>query len=262
MKKLFSILGGGMIMAAGLSSCDSVSEPDRFIPVESIKAQRVVLVEEYTGQLCTNCPDGHEAIHNILNVYPETVIAVGIQCSSLAIWEAQGGLKNETGEEYYKAAGSPALPSAVINKNTAPLQVSDWASTIVNIMKLETPLKLEVSADYADDLKTFDVNVEMDSSQDLVGKLQVWVVEDDIVAYQLDHGNNVFDYVHNHVFRAAVNGTWGQEQELLAYEKQSVSYNGTVSEGWNPEHLYIVAFVYNDADGVVQAAKCQILPAE
>lgn len=258
-KKIFFMLGLTTLAAGSFSSCDSVEDDDRFIPVESIKAQRAVLVEEFTGQLCTNCPDGHEAIHNLLEIYPQTVIPVSIHASSLALSEAQGGLKTETGEEYYKAAGSPALPSAVINKNTAPLQVDNWASTIVSIMARETPLQLDLNAGLDADGQNITINVNMDCNQDLVGRLSVWVVENDIVGYQLDHGVNVMDYVHNHVFRAAVNGTWGQEQVLKAFQKSEVTYTQEVMSNWDVNHLYIVAFVYNDAEGVVQAAQCDII---
>lgn len=258
MKKLFSIIGSALLTAGIFVSCDSVSEPDRFIPVEVIKPKRAVLIEEFTGQRCTNCPDGHEAIHNLLEIYPESVIPVSIQASNLAIPAAQGGLKTEVGEEYYKAYGSPALPTAVINKNTAPLMIEKWASSVVSILEKETPLQINLSAILDNENNTVNIDVDLESIEDLNGTLQVWVVENDIVGYQLDHGANVFNYVHNHVFRCAVNGTWGQTVNLQAYSPETQGFSQAVASDWNPANLAIVAFVYNDAEGVVQAAQCKV----
>lgn len=32
-----------------------------------------------------------------------------------------------------------------------------------------------------------------------------------------------------------------------------------VKDNWNPENLSVVAFVYNDKDGVYQAAECKVV---
>ena len=48
------------------------------------------------------------------------------------------------------------------------------------------------------------------------GKLQLWLVEDSIVAPQMFPNNKVEkEYVHNHVFRDPINGDWGTEVNAL-----------------------------------------------
>lgn len=256
MKNFVSILAACGMMVSCLVSCDSVSEPDRFIPVEKKQAKRVVLIEEFTGQRCTNCPDGHVVLSNLLHQYPESVIAVGIHSLAQGYTiPAPNGLGIQLGQDYYLANGSPALPTAVINRSTKPLQMTEWAATAVYYMDIETPLSLTVDATLEGDV--ININVDMSSIENLDGKLQLWVTENDIVAYQLDHGKNDFNYVHNHVLRAAVNGVWGDDVQLGANVGTSMSYTQKLESDWNPEHLDIVAFVYNDS-GVVQAAQCAV----
>ena len=99
------------------------------------------------------------------------------------------------------------------------------------------------------------------------GKLQVWILEDSIVAMQTRHDpiddDNVTindkNYIHNHVLRDAVNGHWGQELSLDADKPKTQTYTYAIpSDGkWNPAHLSIVAFVYSD-NGVEQATKTKI----
>ena len=60
MKKIFPLIVASVAMF--LSSCANVDEGDRYIKVESSDAKRAVLVEEFTGQKCINCPEAHEEL--------------------------------------------------------------------------------------------------------------------------------------------------------------------------------------------------------
>ena len=237
--------------ASMMSSCDSVSEEDRFIPV-TLTPQRTVLIEEFTGQQCTNCPDGHAAIREILSTLGDSVIPVSIHASDLALPASRGGFKTEAGEEYYKQVGSPALPTAVINKQTSPLQVSDWGAQINSIIMTPTPFSVKADASLSGDGKTYNINVTFSSGDDYDGKLMVWILENDLIGRQLDHGTWIPDYVHNHVFRAVVTDLWGDEVALRANEQQLKTYAYDIPDDWNPDNIYIVAFLYNEA-GVAQA---------
>lgn len=256
MNKIFSIIAGMALGASALTSCNEVSEPDRTVPAD-IQARRTVLIEEFTGQRCTNCPDGHQAIHN-LKASPllgDSIIAVGIHASGLAM-NPPVGFKTETGEEYYRYFGSPALPTAILNMATSPLVVELWTTNINRLIVVPTDYTVRAEATYSDD-GTITVNVATSAGEDFEGHLQVWITEDDIVAYQLDHGTNVNDYEHNHVFRAAVNGTWGEEVSLKAHTPQTFNYTYQAQSTWKPANLNIVAFLYNDA-GVAQATETAV----
>lgn len=248
MKRISLILPA--IAAIAMVSCDDISEADRFIPAE-IVPQRSILLEEFTGQECTNCPDGHKAIHEITASLGDSVVPVGVHASGLSI-PGPIGLRTDTGEEYYKAAGSPALPTAVINLQTSPLKVEEWGAAIDRLIMNSTPFT--VIADASLNGKNYDIKVDFSSGDDYEGKLMVWVCENDIVRYQLDHGVSVTDYVHNHVFRAAATpDIWGDPVSLKAHEPQHKEYTVVVEPNyfWNTDNLYVVAFLYNDS-GVAQ----------
>ena len=95
------------------------------------------------------------------------------------------------------------------------------------------------------------------------GKLQVWIVEDGIKAMQLmPDGSANQEYIHNHVFRAAVNGTWGEEVTVKEGETTTKQYSYEhLPETWNAENISVVAFVYND-NGVENVAKKHIVEHE
>ena len=54
------IVAGLLILA--LNSCDKVDEDDRFVYMKPEAMGRNVLVEDFTGQNCKNCPDAHVVI--------------------------------------------------------------------------------------------------------------------------------------------------------------------------------------------------------
>ena len=90
------------------------------------------------------------------------------------------------------------------------------------------------------------------------GKLQLWITESSIKSYQVDNGKHLTDYEHNHVYRASVNGLWGEELSLNNSEERVLSHSYTPRDIWVKSNLAVVAFVYTDADGVLQAAECKV----
>ena len=66
------------------------------------------------------------------------------------------------------------------------------------------------------------------------------------------------DYVHNHVYRASVNGTWGEDITLNANIFPELKHTIAIKDNWKKDNLAVVAFVYNDKEGVIQAAECKL----
>ena len=239
-------------MAIFFSSCANVDEGDRYIKVESSEAKRAVLVEEFTGQKCINCPEAHEQLAQIQKEYGEDkVIAVCIHASALAVVP----LKTQVGEEYYKHWKGDGVPGAVINRSGRMLQVSAWAGVINSELQKPTSVSLSMTNKYDATNRQLAIDVNALSREKFDGKLQVWIVEDGIVAKQLLKGNRVdANYVHNHVFRAAVNGAWGTDIALQENVEAKSNFSIQLDAKWNEKNISIVAFLYNDS-GVQQVIK-------
>ena len=253
MKRIIPLLIASVAIL--LSSCANVDEGDRYIKVESSEAKRAVLVEEFTGQRCINCPEAHEELAKIQKEYGENnVITVCIHASALAV----SPLKTSVGEEYFKHWNGANLPCAVINRNTSALGVSAWAGVINSELQKTTNVKLSMANNYNAANRQLSIDVNALSSEKLNGKLQVWIVEDGIVAVQLLKGNRKDkNYVHNHVFRAAVKGTWGTDIALQENVEAKNNFSIQLDSKWNEKNVSIVAFVYNDS-GVQQVIKQHI----
>lgn len=259
-------------MAMAAASCSNIDEGDRLIYVKPAEVGRAVLIEDLTGQRCINCPTGTDIITGIIETYGEdNVIAVGIHCGPLGFAgnSKRVGLKTDTGDEYYThwANGTNlGQPSAIFNrkKGKGPIDnLNNWAAEVGLIISEKANLSVNIANAYDAKTRTLTTKVGAFGVNGTVsGKLQVWIVEDGIKAMQLmPDGSANQEYIHNHVFRAAVNGTWGEEVTVKEGETTSKDYSYVLPETWNAENISVVAFVYND-NGVENVAKKHIVEHE
>lgn len=252
------------------ASCSNIDEGDRLIYVKPAEVGRAVLIEDLTGQRCINCPTGTDIINGIIQTYGEdNVIAVGIHSGPLGFKgnAKRVGLMTDTGDEYYKywANGTNlGQPSAVFNRKKGPSDnFNNWAAEVGLIISEKANLSIDIANAY--DAKKRELTTKVGAfgvNGTVNGKLQVWIVEDGVKAMQMmPDGSANQDYVHNHVFRAAVNGTWGEEVTVKEGETTSKDYSYVLPETWDAEKISVVAFVYNDK-GVENVAKKHIVEHE
>lgn len=249
---------------AMLVSCDNIDKEDRYIELDPISAKRVVLLEEFTGQDCTNCPDGHRIAAQMKEQYGDAFIPVSIHASQLSWSEAEYGeygLGIPEGEIYYKANTSPALPAGVVDRNSGVINRSDWSARVRAELEKESPVAIELNPTI--DAETNDINIDITikPSKSMTCNLTVWILESGIVNYQYDNGNDDYNYVHNHVLRAVVSDVWGDKMSLsggvYAYPKYSYSINANKKTYWNTSNLSVVAFLTDDT-GVIQAVEAHL----
>ena len=231
-----------------LASCSNIAEDERLIYVAPAEVQRNVLIEDFTGQSCVNCPEAASLIHELQAQYGESIIAVGIYSGPFGAPESANALNlvTETGSEYWDSwfNSSMGQPVAKINRNGYAPDYGTWSGDVAKALQVPTTvgLEAEVAFNSSSNSITFDVLASGPSGES--GLLQVWLTEDNIVAYQkLMTGKPDRNYVHNHVFRAAVNGTWG-EKFVFSGDKSKFSYTfNAIPEDWNIDNMHAVIFV-------------------
>ena len=256
------------MMIVALMACSHIDEDERLIYVKPVAASRNVLIEDFTGQRCVNCPNATEEIEKLIAQYGgDNVIAVGIHSGPLGFKgnATTLGLATDLGDEYYNHWSLEYQPVGLINRH-GTVNYTDWMTKVIEEMKKPSTIDMSLAATLTEGQITINVT-ETSLGDTYNGKLQVWILEDSIVAMQTRHDpiddDNVTindkNYIHNHVLRDAVNGHWGQELSLDTDKPKTQTYTYAIpSDGkWNPAHLSIVAFVYSD-NGVEQATKTKI----
>ena len=250
---------------------EEVELPDSLYDAPIKVVERRVLIEDHTGQKCPNCPDGAQIIRDLQRTYGARIVPVAIHSQMQGIMEPEG-LGNELGNTYYKAWNLEFKPAGLINRisdgSSTVLDKTIWAMAVQFIMNNDTPdpldIRIKAQQQKLDPTKA-DVDVKVIATVDgaaVDGKLQVWITEDNITARQDSMGIRLDNYVHNHVLRAAVNGTWGENISLRGTEGSNIQefhYTTTLLQGWTAEDLDIVAFVTNENSGeVVQVNKAKL----
>ena len=218
MKKLIYSL----LLLPFLTACDQVDDNDRYIKVDDIEVTRRVLLEEFTGQRCVNCPEAHAVIEKLEEQYGDDLIVVSIHAGSFGI-KSPFGLMQEEGDEYANRWGINSYPAGVIDRTGSVMTYDAWSSAIRTEAGKDTDLEIDLKATLSSDRKNIDITTVLICSQNLDASLQLWVVENDITTLQYDGDQTVADYKHNNVFRACVNGLWGQQ----------ISLNSNISEEYN-----------------------------
>jgi len=264
MKKLYYIFL--MWAALGLMvACDEVSVNDRLIYVEPPQVSRAVLIEDYTGQYCVNCPRATEEIERLIEQYGDSiVIAVAIHSGPFGKSKGEPSpLYTEVGDMYFNTWGMSAQPIGLIDRlfGSTPFSYTDWAGGVNYEVAIEPPVSFLTNIDY--DAETRDASIEVQTigldSALVSGKLQVWLVEDSIDSFQLmPDGSREEHYNHMHVFRASVNDPWGDALSVSHGQVAVKNYELKLDPAWVPEHCSVVTFLYDDS-GVHQVAKKKLI---
>lgn len=257
----------------GFSSCSEIDSrmiltETIVIPIEKVDSLDflpTVLVEDYTGQMCTWCPDGARLLSDIQNSYGLTrVIPVSTHAGGMGVKDSPSmiGLMNDLGEYYWEQNGfteSTAQPIAVFNRRRVSENRSQWESIVVEELTRECSIALNVSASHVTD-RTVNVSAEVTSKSPMSCYLQLWLVENGIIAPQMDHGKVNKEYVHDHILRMAINGNDG-EPVSIGDKAETKEYKFSVPEKYVIDNCHIIAFVY-DNSGVLKAVSTRLVEAE
>ena len=273
MKKLSLNLFLFLAFAIVIFSCEEnmpvVPDP----PV--ITSERTVLVEEFTGVRCPNCPAGSKALEDLLGVYGDNLVVVSIHAGDFVnvLPESTIDFKTDDGENLLNYLGAPAsYPSAVINRKDfdggnyrLQYTLQKWAGFIDEEINVAPKITVNIERTYDQVTGELNVNVFGIAEEDITGELRltVMITESNIVNAQDDasQGGIVTDYVHNHAFRKTLTKFDGDA--LSTGISQGDNYDiqletFVVPDDWKPADCEIIAFV-SLVDGqnkeVLQAAQ-------
>ena len=245
-----------------LSSCSTIDESERYIYVPPVASTRAVLIEDFTGQRCINCPNAALEIEKLKEQYgADTIIAVGIHSGPLAVYSRGNvlGLRTAEGDAYYDHWKIEQEPMGYINRRGEIATLDHWATMVREAIQVPTDISMRIDSRYESADNKLHIDLVIVVGEPFEGQLQLWVTENNIVAMQMmpDASANP-SYVHNHVFRRSVNGTWGTQFTATQGQIQELSFDCDVDASWQLDNLSIVGFLYNDK-GVHQVVEC---PAE
>lgn len=233
-----------------------IDNPGDTTPVDN--QPRQVLIEEFTGVNCVNCPDGSQAIETLLDIYGEQLIAVSIHSSgffSQPLDESQYDFQTIEGDNILSYLGEPiGYPTSVINRKKFPdefdlqLGKGQWAGYIAEETAIPPKVRIGIKPSYDVNSRELDVDVTLYVAEDITDpdvRLSVMILEDDIVDAQITPNGLEEDYKHKHVLRDMLTNFDGNviAEDLLADAEIEKSFNMTLPAGWEANNCKVVVFV-------------------
>lgn len=240
----------GTLIFAG--ACDDIPQEDRLIPVPAPTIMRNVLIQEFTGQRCPNCPEGAAAVHGIIDSYSKgSVVAVSLHPSGTTFTRPLGGLNltSPTATAYYNYYRPAAFPSAVIDGSAPSSVVATWDGMVKNELEKSTPITIEATGSYDASTRklTVDYSILFNDIMNSPANVNIWLLESGIVGAQYTNGPQNPEYVHNHVLRGSLTDDWGLPLGDTFYYSQNLTGSAEIvlDDKWVAENCSIVTFIQN-----------------
>jgi len=239
-------------------SCDTTSVTP--MPGTTVKK---VLLEEFTGVRCVNCPQAQTEIKNLQSegVYGENLIAVAYHAGffSSPYEESQFDFRTAAGEEILNFLETPlGYPSGVVNRRQFEgerglqiIQFATWGGFVAQALEEEARVALTIENDYTTISRQLEVAVTITPLvSDLPEtNLTVLIIEEGITDIQLTPDGIVNDYTQSHAFRTMLTNTLGNPIPDLATENVVQNFSFTLPADWVSTNCTVIAFVHEVGQG-------------
>lgn len=268
--KRIRYIGAAVLAVAFLAavSCDKIKENDRLVDqgIFELKTERCVLLEDYTGVRCVNCPNAAAEIKTLQAAYGSNLVVVGMYPQNpQSLTQPYGSdqdLRTDAAQTYATYYKIEQFPQGMVNRKEV-LAFANWGGAIQNVFDDTATDYVNLTASAQLSGSNIRVNINGNFKKDYPGngsiKVIAMIVEDNINVRQQTASGIDKDYIHSHVLRAVIsNDVWGDEV-LAEHPAQGDSftqeYTASLNEVWKTENLALVVAVVNaNSREVLQAA--------
>lgn len=277
MRNIISFLCLCLCLSFLIIGCDKIEPPYKEEDTgnnngDSIK--RKILLEDYTGHTCGNCPRAAETAEQLKQLYGDQLITIGVHVG----WFAEpcpphplpGGapsgsfstdFRTAVGDDYNAQFSNDAagLPNGMVNRKpisgSSIITYSNWGTVITDIINAAPEANIIITNNYNETSRELNTSIETEFLSSLNGsyKLVVLLTEDSLLDWQEDYEalpTHIENYVHRHVLRDAINSSWGDTLASGTINNGSSfikDYSYTLNSGFNDSKCSVVAFIYDTA---------------
>lgn len=285
MKYFNKLIVGFISISILLAGCDKIDSPYTTIvgPVNNTNdTVRKVLLEDFTGHTCVNCPSAHKVAADLQQIYKNQLVVVAIHASYYANPKPAPydyDFRTAEGTFLLSYFGLLSVPAGLVNRikqnsGSYILDKGGFASAIskqIDSLSENPDAYIYLKPTFNATDSTLSVETETTFLTNLPsGKynLTVLVTESHIVKPQKNNDASVgltpdiFDYEHMHALRGMLTTALGDEiLDGTPVLNQPILVNFTqfkFGSDWVPENCHVVAFItYADGPNINQIIQAQ-----
>jgi hypothetical protein len=270
-----------ILFALMVQSCDKIEMPYKESGGnQDGTATKKVLLEDYTGHLCPNCPTAGKKALDLQELYDGKLIVMSVHAGYFATplgspfnadYRCEAG---NTWDEFFGISNA-GNPNGMINRqNTGGNYIIGdglWPTIVSEIIDVDAVATIKITPAYNASNRKLDIELTSKLLSALEGnyKVQVCLIEDSIIGAQKNSdpaigGAVILDFVHRHVFREAVNTAWGTDMvagggQAIANTEYTDNFSITLNSAYNESHCSIIAWIYNADDySIIQVEEKKI----
>ena len=226
---------------------------------------KTVLIKDFTGARCVNCPAAAEHAHNLQHQLDEDHIFIlsvhaGFQAQPMGSFP---DFLTDEGTAWYNNHDSNSLFTvdhvALTEGNT--LNDAQIDAPVAEALLEEQSFEIVVGPSYDATTRQLQVEVQTVALNDLDGEFYITVclVEDHITGWQTIPGGVDKEYDFRNVFRGTLNGAYGDSFEGSHVDVNDTflfSYNTEINADYNADECYLMVYVYDKSqdDKILQTA--------
>ncbi|MEY4904284.1 MAG: hypothetical protein RLZZ292_2099 [Bacteroidota bacterium] len=218
--------------------------------------EKKVLIEEFTGASCPNCPTGAAEIQSLQAIHGERLVAVAIHAGYFAkkTAESKYDFLTADGSSIEKFLGEPeGYPAAVVDRKEVDglLQisgaVSKWAGIIAEELQEKVKVGIKIKNNFDPANRQLSTTITLNPTETIAEPLAltVYITENNIIDAQKNQTTIIKDYTHRHIFRKALTAAIGTPLTETFSNGATITRNFTYAlpSDWNADNCSIVAFV-------------------
>lgn len=192
----------------------------------NLNSKRYILLEDYTGHKCTNCPDAAVIAEELEEDTSLNVILVAIHASPDGSFQATDNeftfdFTTEAGDEYVtEMTGMFANPLGTINRKSNGLNgtvwhiASSWENKVIEETNQINLANLQVQKNYFSETNGLFIHVETEFKTNMNGNyhLVIFLIRKSVLGPQkMSDGSTNYSYNHHNILSENINGTWGNK---------------------------------------------------
>lgn len=230
-----------------------------------------VLIEEYTGVRCQNCPAGARLLEELKKIHKERLVILSIHGGFFAQptnAENKLTLDNSYGRDLIRIFNQPqGYPSAIVNRKTFDGSLfaggNSWAGLINSELSAKPTVSISLKVNKNANNRSINIIADLillNPSAVESHFISIALAENNITDAQLTPTGVDKNYIHNHVMRKFLTPVQGNPlSELIPNQVKSINYISDIPTDWNLTELYAVGIIHKGSPNyeVIQVAECK-----